>query len=571
MTKFSFRERIFPITQRFGWLKQHLLPLASLLVLSGVTYLSVFDPVISADDWDLYRKYLFGQEILVNWASRRPLEELGIKILLAVLGANLRALFLATVLTIFITAVAAYFLSRRLFPRCPAAAFPVAALFLIYPVDTTRMWFTQVDHWMIFAGVLLAILWMWDYAQGGRVWKLVGALLLILLALGIYEAPYGLAAAGAVLIALFLPKVPLRRRLFLSAPLWLGVFYLFWRVAIRPRMLGVQDPYLSGVDYSLLGVAQGLSKTFPVFVQAWAAPFTFILPGITTAKLLAILCAASVCCALLVLALVRSAREENEKPLSGREKIRESLDFLIPFGIGLVLLLAGYIPVILGGGANLNLNGGSTRANTYAIFGGALALASLLGLGGLVLARFRSQVALLALAAALPFVLNGAAQQVWNQNETRIAWRQEQTFWHNLFLVIPNLRSDAILVVVSQESYPAQPFARLTIAVEWEVMQGLRVLYNNPVLQGTLFFPGFDRGGSRETRFEPDGVHGYDLALIPYNRAVIVIYTPVNGVIKVVHDPTQELNLAFQVQGYNPDPYILPDPPAKTPFRYLVH
>jgi hypothetical protein len=269
--------------------------------------------------------------------------------------------------------------------------------------------------------------------------------------------------------------------------------------------------------------------------------------------------------------LLAAALSVDGEPWGWKEKRSEALGMLPPLGVGLALMAAGFFPAVVQGSPNLDLTTGATRANQYAIFGGALALAAVLGLIATLAAQRRGQAGLLINVALIPLFVLGVMQQSWMQSEAHSAWSKQQAFWRELFLSVPNLRDGAVLAVVEQAGHPNGPFQRLPFSVEWEVNNAVKVLYHNPSLQGTLYLPQFSSGGSRETRFDLEGVRGYDLSFAPYDRLVIVSYSPDSGQIQLVKDPQQELDLPFAVRGYSPKSLILPDPPASTPYRSILH
>jgi hypothetical protein len=549
--------------------KEHLWFSLALLLLNGVTYLSIFDPVIFADDWFRIRKFVFGVLPFIDWSSRRPFEEAFIKLVFDIFGLNLRVLFLLQVFLIFTCSLAVYFLAVRLFSGQKGLAFLSAVLFVVYPIDYGRMWFTRIYHWEIYLAVLAGMILLWAFGQKGRFWLWLVALVLIAPTLGAYDGQLGLVLIAGILPVLCMPKMPWSRRLILLVLPGIGLLFLYWRLIFQPAVLNIHDPYLQGFKPTLSGLFQTFLKIPSVLSEGWVKPFHSLLPDITIPKLLAILAGIMVACAVLYLSFGRDPAGSNP---AQKENITQVLKaYVQPLGAGLILTVAGYIPVLAQNGPNLELSTGATRANLYAIAGASILLIALCGLVASLLMRNKALAGRVVLAAVIPLVVVGIFQQVWIQDEHREDWRAQQIFWKNLFVVVHNLKDGTTLVMVERTPAPTRPFERLSIGVEWEINNGIQVLYNNPTLQGTVYLPQFTAGGSRETRFKEDGVHGYDLALIPYDKMVIVEYSPANGVIRVVKDPEKELDLDFKVQGYDPSRFILNDPPASTPYRYLVH
>jgi hypothetical protein len=547
-------------------IKTHGLAVGILFAASLATYLAVFDPAVFADDWVRIRKFVFGQLPLVDWSSRRPFEEAFFKLVLGIFGLNFRVQLLVQVLILFLCAVVIYGLCRRAFPNQAFLALPAGLLFLLYPMDYMRLWFTRIYHWGIYLMVLVAFVLILEYALKGKWPALAGALALMALSLGAYDGQLGLICAAGLLPALLLPGVTRRHRLVLLLPFALGLLFSAWRLFIQPEALGVNDPYVLGSSFSPLVLADRVLSGYPLFLQAWVRPFQAVFPGITMIKMEVVLAGVVFCAGLLAAALPGGAER-----WVWSEKRKEALGLLAPLGVGLALIAFGFFPAVVLTRPNLDLATGSTRANQYAILGGALALAALLGLIATLAAWRRAQVVGMVYAALIPFFLLGVMQQSWIQSEAHAGWSKQQAFWRELFLSVPNLRDGAVLVVVEQTAYPGGPFQRMPLSVEWEVNNAVQVFYNNPSLGGTLYLPQFSSGGSRETRLDADGVRGYDLTFAPWDRLVVVLYTPSNGQIRLVENPEAELGLPFAPLGYAPRSLILDSPPEKTPYRSLLH
>ena len=255
----------------------------------------------------------------------------------------------------------------------------------------------------------------------------------------------------------------------------------------------------------------------------------------------------------------------------GLERHKDWRQLVLLFGVGLAIWAAGLVPAVVLGEPGLNLNGSSTRAHTYAILGGSIWLACLLAFGVYLVAPSRRFVGSLLIIAVIPLVVVGVVQQVWIQNEARLAWRQQQIFWKMASITLPNLKDGTTVLVAVQGEYPERPFEHLPLSAEWEVNHGFKVLYDNPSLQGMLYFADFTSGTLRETKLLPDGVQGYIVEFVPYDQMVIVNYNPANQVMRIVSDPEQEFDLPFTVVGYHPEQFILDLPPGDSPYRALLH
>ena len=301
-----------PVRDLLDHLRPHILPVGALAALTAVTYLSVFDPAVYMDDWDLFRKFIFGKMLVVNINSRRPFEDAITWLLFNMVGINPRAMFVAIVGLIFSCGVVVYQLIRRIFPRLEFLALPAALLFIIYPVDYTKVWMTRVYQWVIYLFVLLGILLLLEFLRGGRWWKLALALLLLLLPLGAYDGQMGSVALIPVLLAVFTPDIPLKRRILALSPLLGVAFLVVWRLYIQPVLLGFSDPYLNQASYSPLEMARRILVGFTVFAESWVKPFEYILPGLSPLKLLFILAGAVAAVVLIGRAGLEPRLEEGD-------------------------------------------------------------------------------------------------------------------------------------------------------------------------------------------------------------------------------------------------------------------
>ena len=188
------------------------------------------------------------------------------------------------------------------------------------------------------------------------------------------------------------------------------------------------------------------------------------------------------------------------------------------------MLLAGYFPAVIA--FTPSLTGVASRANMFAIFGGTLALASVIALIAILVTANRSQMRIVVLSVLIPLLLVGVTQQIWNQNEARLAWMEQKHFWRALMQALPNLKDGTTLIVVKPHKILDRPFQRLPITMEWEVTAGLQVLYNNPSLRGMLYTPGQIQVPG-DARLNPDGVQSfYSNSRIPYDQVVFVYYLP---------------------------------------------
>jgi hypothetical protein len=547
--------------------RRHFLPIVTIFITTVLAFVPGYAPILYSDDWSqIVRDYIFNKMVYFSWNNRRPLDWLGFKLELDLLGLDIKALYIFQGLFIFLCAVVVYFIARHLFYKNPFLAVPAALIFIVYPVDYTRMWLIQGYTWMIYFVTLLALYLLIEFAKNGSVWKLIAALVLILIPLGAYEAQLGLIVSASLLLSLFYPSIRRKRRFALLSPILVGVIFAIWRVVLQPLVLNIHDPYVSSMQLSPLLIIRRLLQAFPVFIESWVAPFGTIL-GISSVKMLLILASCAVCGFTLYFVSFREIEETSLRRFDWQEKRKELPPLFSILAVGIILLLAGCIPGIIV--QQPNLDGIISRFNLFAILGGSLALVAGIGLLALLLARFREHISVLTIALILPLVLIGITQQVWNQNEARIAWTDQKHFWHGLFATLPNIKNDTVVIAVGKNGpFPARPpFKRLPLTASWELTAGLQVLYDNPSLKGMIYYP---YGYYGILKFEPNGIRDGELHLIPYQKTIFVFYSPQDPNVRLMNDLSTDLGLPFKPQGYRPEDNIQPDPPQTTPYRFLV-
>ncbi len=570
--------------------KQFFAPILTLFLVTVMSFRTGYAPILYYDDWLTFgQQYLFGGLELVDLTNRRPLLDTVAKILLGIFGLNVKALYDTHIFVIFLCAVMVFFLARRVFSGHSYLALPAALLFLVYPVDLTRMWLSMNYIWITYLATLIVLYLMLDYAEKGSLWKPALALPLIVFPLGAYESSFGLVIAWSVLLAIFTRGISSRRRAMLLYPIGVGVLFAIWRFAIQPVVFNVHDPYIvmgfqSGQSL-IARLFDRLSPIVPVFVNAWILPFSSLL-GVSPRRTMLLVGAAVAAVGMLALWVTREpgafhktgqttpTDPENGEtlhypldPLSRAEMKQETLQLLKPFSAGMVMFVAGFFPYILI--VKPALDWFSSRANMFAIFGAALAASAGIALVGMWVTRNRLQMRLIILSAMVPFILMGITQQIWNQNEARLAWAEQKHFWRALFQAVPNLKDGTTLVVAMPYDDPKQPYGRLPYVAEWELTAGLKVLYNNPTLKAIPYTPNHVEGiGYGHLR--PEGVFSYTTGVTPYEQVVLVYYTQGSYEVKIVEQINAAFPLDFAVEGYAPEKHILPEPPPSTPYRGLV-
>src|SRR5262245_39211412 len=147
---------------------RHTLALGVFALLSLVTFLSFFAPVISVDDWRCIGYFIFRDMHWVNWASHRPLELTIYKLIFSVFGVNIYVLYAINILTLFLTSCLIYWIIQDLLPDHRYLAFTAGLLYLFYPADYTRMWLMMVGVHLVGLLALVSMIFLLGFARKGH-------------------------------------------------------------------------------------------------------------------------------------------------------------------------------------------------------------------------------------------------------------------------------------------------------------------------------------------------------------------------------------------------------------------
>ena len=239
------------------------------------------------DDWEFlygyYRSGLAGFDQVVGWM--RPYSVLVYRALAPLLGMNILAYHIYTLLARWFTGVLVWKLLRLLFPAQPQPALWAAGLFLIYPAfyqqELPLSFSLHFTVQVMFLGSLLLMLHSLEAAGRRRILLTAGG---VLLAFSVFIIEYfaGLELIRPALLWLALreaaPKIRLRRTFTAWLP-YLGVLavYLAWRIFFFQS--GYQDPILLNelqanptLTFSQLAVRMANTLVGVIF-KAWGSVF----------------------------------------------------------------------------------------------------------------------------------------------------------------------------------------------------------------------------------------------------------------------------------------------------------
>lgn len=508
------------------------LPLLGLLALGLLAYAPFYEPVLFSDDWP----YCFGARLrgTLDWfdpVSARPLQDL-VLTLLSWPRFSLDRAYLALGLCNVGAAAAFYALVVRCRPGERLAAWLAAALFLVHPAETTRMWVTTVSLRLVLVLVLLAGVGCQAYLLRRNRLALAGALLAVAVTFLIYEGQLGLVLLWPLLLWAWARgrSEPGGRagRVGLFAPWLLAAVFLAWKV-YQLKCVAVDETRL---EQTVLGPAVILRRYLDAAVlqvKCWTEPVIVTLgwgrfwQG-----------------GLLLLGLAAGGFTLGGW-LGGRrgagstaEPHRLAADARMALA-GVLLAVAGYVPVIAIVPPSLRAAG--TRNNYMALLGVSLAMVYLVRLAaGLAWRSPRARAGAL-LGALLPWLATGAAIQARVQYDARQAWREQRHFWHSLFRLAPDLQDGTrVYLRLAGPFACASPYgwARAPFTVSWELADGLRVLYRNTTLNAALLKDGVWPG---LIRIAPEGiVEPAASRTVPYAETLFLRYDGPRRTLSLIED-----------------------------------
>jgi hypothetical protein len=540
-------ERVQPVT----WVLPILL--VSLVYILDVRYFST--PPLYMDDWVQVAQQIFCKLQLADWSNRRPFLLAPLAVLTPLLGIKLQYYYLANFLVIFSSGILLYIIVRRAFPRFPWLSLPVALVYLIYPVDYTRTWMTMLTYHFVFLTDLIILLLMMEYAKSGRRWQLLLAPPLFICSLGVTEGGLGIVTLGSILLACVTRNVPIRRRLGLLSVSLTAVVFVVWRTAVQQGLMHVRDNYYAQLDISIATLVSRYVVGFLVFIYGWIGP----LFGSLGSTKYAILAAAGVALTGVLLVFlvwsIRRARSDDSFDWVDRKRMVRYL--LLVSLIGLLFWAAGFVPVI--GLRQPCFAGGDTRDNLAAIAGASLALVAGLACLAALKAGSIDRVRILTRVGVIPLLVLGLFYQCWSQNERFKAWGEQRKLWNLMFETVPGLTDNSIVIIVTPGFSGARQFQIPPFSARWEAGGALKMLYNNPSLNATYYFPDLPHQGANLLE---DSVE--------WSQYVLVYYDPAKPSLEIVERPEERLALPYRFAGYSPDKRIVAQSPQSQAYRWLV-
>ena len=545
---------------------------AALAFIAILPYALFYAPVLYEDDWtSTVWSAVNGNLHWVSWMHGRPLELVPRLLIYALFGLNIHIFYLILFTLNVLGAILLYLLGRRIVPSATAPSWIVAALFLVYPADFTRTYLTMISIKLVLCLALLFAMLTLIYVEDGRPQALIATLGSLFLSLGVYEGHLGLILVWCLWI-LVVRRGNFRRRIVLFAGVTLvTLLFVFWRIVVAPR-IGLGSQYIEQLEIAPSVIVDRLLFGLRILVWGWTIPVGKVLQWPSTIGALLVV-AGMVVGSWMVAALAgyKPTKNQVEGPIALQGWTRTMKRIPLLFGGGVVLALAGYLPIVTVMEPNLTAN--ASRVNLFATLGASVMIAVFLWTGSAVTARTQRNIDALMISGAVPLLLLGMAIQAQIQRDIRTAWNEQQAIWHELFEVCPNFEDNTAIYFVLpgyQDRHGWANWQRTPLSSEWEVTSALQVLYHKNSLHGDLIFSDLDRGyGAPE--FTPRNIASYwTRETTAFSQAVFVSYDGSPRHLRVIQDLRSDLQLAWEPQGYAPMTRCLQGTSPRIELRRLV-
>ncbi|MBE9573240.1 MAG: hypothetical protein IMF11_21640 [Proteobacteria bacterium] len=535
---------------------------------------SMLMPMLFGDAWGNLKNVIDGTFHCPQWDSLRPLSGCWFQFMYYLFGLNVIAYHVASLVATMLTAVLLYLLLDRLLPKHRIFNLIAAMLFLTYPTDYTFCWTIIGVNLripiIIFLSSCLLLIHFW---RGNGWWAWVGALILLVFSLGVYEIHIGLTAGGAVALFVLSRRHSLPRRMAILAPALIAVLFAILRWSTQ---------LAAGTAFGWSTESLGLSPSALIFrlisgyrislLSGWLVELRRLFQRMewqgehTSAWAIVVLTAVVALMALMVTLILKL------KPLKGDgfDKAHPTTlptlrqQFMIGLG-GLLALGAGYIPIIIAFCPTLAF--GRTRANILPSVGAAAVLAAGLAMVVTLLGHKGRQATLLFILLATPFILLGGATQIAVRQESEIAWSDQKSIWQQMFEIAPDLAPGTNVFLLLPE-YDHHLRVKPFLSGPWGFSSALSLLYGHDDLQGFFIY---DR--RKSLRFTEEGIiHPWPRysPIVPYDQALLFQFNRDTGNLDLITElPPNMTGIARPISDLCTG-CILTQPGQQTNLRWLV-
>jgi hypothetical protein len=475
------------------------------------------------DDWRNLGDLIMHEQIVQKTA--RPINLAVLTLGWNLYGPNIQAYLQTATLLQFVSALMYWLLLYVMLQSFgyQKLAFPIAALFLVYPSVYSRIWYTLWPHSLLLtiflAGVLTYALYI---KHQSNIWIFL-SLLLLGVSLFWYELQLALIASLSLLGIRQLRCSNWVRRFFIVSPTLLAVTYFLWWF-FAPTNSKEYGP--ANITLSLAEILLRFVKSYyTILLVAWIEPIRFLGPStLSRSSAIAIFAALAIVIIggsfLLSRLLVRHNPQSAQQPhILGRNS-----QWLLFVGAGFLVIGLGTLP-----GLPRTEIGVEIFASRFTLFGAlgasVLIVFLLYGVGKLVFKQPLGGL-IFTYCVCVFLVIVATIYQLGAQRAMIAGWERQKCAWHSMLAQAPSFQDGTYVHIID---VPAEPgiwsVAPFGILVS-EVDSPLKLLYANTTLNGSYHHQGnaVSMQGI-QFRLTPAGILDEDTkALIPYEKAVLFRY-----------------------------------------------
>jgi hypothetical protein len=436
-------------------------------------------PTLFGDDWGFF-VHQYGQlDCPKSLDTPRPLDHCATYLLSRLIGLNIGANHIILLVLNLVVPLLFFYLLENIFQEKSLINFLITFVFIVFPTDINHHWLNIINYRVVSILMLGGGILFLKYWRTAR-WQYLGlSTLLFLISIGIYEIHLGLLIAGSLLVFLFPKNRNKYYRIGLLIPMLISGAAIIWRVLIPASDYGGWS--LQAIDLTPSIIITKIA--YLIKVNAYYG-WSFVFEGLTGAKsgfwLEIFLIMALVLLTFIFSLLFKSRGRSGEKELTRTfPSLNGWLKYLL---LGLVLIVAGYFPIIVFN--RLNLDFDNARIHIMASFGGAITLIALLGI---LVRAFRNQsakgYAIISILVLIFFMTGVTHQWKFNYFETKTAWEQQKSIWKAIFQAVPDISPNTTLVLLLPEEMDAAKIPSF-LSGPYGFSSGLSALYGKSGIQG---------------------------------------------------------------------------------------
>ncbi len=169
----------------------------------------------------------------------------------------------------------------------------------------------------------------------------------------------------------------------------------------------------------------------------------------------------------------------------------------------------------------------------------------------------------------LPLLAVGACTQNLLQSRWNQAWEKQKDLLGQLFELAPGFKPGTTVVIALKGYQEMGIYEHPPLYSDWEVDDALRVLYEDPTLNGGVYFP--EAEIFSEVTLTRTGLLNFQPRnKAPYSQVVVFLYNERTGKLELVGDLKEVLSIPYQDPQYDPQRRILPEAGRDWLYRWLV-